>query len=148
MPLVTGIITEDGAVVDLLVGVSEQRRQRLVSAGFPVPKSVGLRVQVDTGSFITGLIPQVFDQLGIAFFATVLVRTPSTTPDKPAECEQFDVSLALLSGTTPEYLPSIHVIASADFEREENVQGILGRDVLNRCVFTYEGPTRSFFLAF
>jgi hypothetical protein len=148
MSLVTGTLTPDGAVVDLLVGVSANRRQRLVSVGFAVPTPVALRAQIDTGSFVTGMLPAVFDQLGIQPFRVVAVRTPSTTPGNPFHCEQFDVSLALVSGMDRVELPSVWVIASPDFQPHEGVQAIIGRDVLDRCVFTYAGPHRSFTLAF
>ena len=148
MSLVTGSLTADGAVIDVLIGVSQNRRQRLLSVGFALPAEVVLRAQIDTGSYITGLIPAAFDQLGLQPFRVVPVRTPSTTPDKPCYCEMFDVSLTLLSGMTRMDIPSVHVIASADFQREENVQAIIGRDILNCCVFTYAGPHSTFSLAF
>lgn len=148
MPLVTGLLSADGAVIDVLIGVSQNRRQRLLSVGFALPAAVALRAQIDTGSYVTGVIAAAFDQLGIQPFRVVPVRTPSTTLDKPHFCEMFDVSLTLLSGMTRMELPSVHVIASADFQREENVQAIIGRDILNRCVFTYEGTHGSFRLAF
>ncbi len=58
------------------------------------------------------------------------------------------MSLTLVSGGGSLYIPSVHVIASDDFVPEEEVHGIIGRDVLNRCNFLYLGPERKFNLAF
>ncbi len=148
MPLISGAITEHGAVVGVPVGVSKNRAARLQSVGFPLPARIQIRAELDTGSFVTGLPPSVFAQLGIQPFAQIPVRTPSTRPDQPHICEQYDVSLTLVSGGGSLYIPSVHVIASDDFVPEEEVHGIIGRDVLNRCNFLYLGPERKFNLAF
>ncbi len=148
MPIVTGQITRAGAVIDLLVGVSQNRQRRLESMSCEVPATIPVRAVIDTGSFITGFMPAIFDSLAITPFDTTLVVTPSTEPDKPFECGLYDVSITLVSGTTLEYLPSVHVIASADFHQKEEIQGLIGRDILDRCVFSYYGPSKMFSLAF
>ena len=79
MPLITGTIGRDGATVSVLIGVSQNRRKRLVGVGLPVPEEVALQLQIDTGSHVTGIPPGVFEQLGIQPFRTIAVRTPSTS---------------------------------------------------------------------
>jgi hypothetical protein len=38
---------------------------------------------------------------------------------------------------------------SSDFDEEDGaVQALIGRDILNRCVFNYYGPHQEFSLAF
>jgi len=149
MPLMTGDITEHGAVISVLVGVSRNRRAVLEKHGMPVPKAVAVRAQLDTGSFITGFTTAVFQQLGIGHIQVIRIRTPSTTPDQPCDCFVFDVVLALVSGMDQTPL-SVHAIASDDFDRERDgdVNGIIGRDVLDRCNFTYLGPDKRFSLAY
>ena len=39
MPIVTGEITQDGAIISVLVGVSRSRHQRLLKVGLPVPET-------------------------------------------------------------------------------------------------------------
>jgi len=120
--------------------VSANRRKRLESVGLPVPPPVSLRAQIDTGSSITGMMPTVFTALEIPWFKHGEVRTPSTTPDKPHECAFYNVSLSFVSGMQQYTFQSVEVIACDDFQREEEVQGIIGRDVLDHCVFQYFGP--------
>jgi hypothetical protein len=45
-------------------------------------------------------------------------------------------------------VPTLQVIASDDFQPDEEVQGIIGRDVLDHCVFQYLGPEQKFTLSF
>jgi hypothetical protein len=75
VPLITGPITEHGAVIDVLVGVSNNRQAALERTGQPVPSRVSLRLQIDTGSYITGLTVSVFRQLDISPIGTEKVRT-------------------------------------------------------------------------
>jgi hypothetical protein len=65
MSIISGKITEQGAVVVVLIGVSGNRRKRLESVGLPVPAPVSLRAQIDSGSSITGMMPTIFTALQI-----------------------------------------------------------------------------------
>jgi hypothetical protein len=103
---------------------------------------------IDTGSGVTGLMRGALQPLGIEPFDRILICTPSTEPDSPHACDQYDVSLSLVSGGSLLTFPSIHVIAPEDFSREEGIQALIGRDVLDRCVFEYFGPHKQFRLSF
>jgi hypothetical protein len=83
MSIVTGKITAGGAVVDVLVGVSKNREAVLKSAGFPVPAKIALRAEIDTGSAVTGLIPEAFQQLGVEPFR-VFSTTTANTANSPS----------------------------------------------------------------
>jgi hypothetical protein len=148
MPLISGTLTQDGAIVDILVGVGEARRQRLLNAGFPIPAVVPLRAQIDTGSHVTCLMPEAFDRLEIQAFRAARIRTPSTKRGTPHHCQQFVVSISLVSGLSTFPIPDVHAIASEDFSPGETVEAIIGRDILDLCVFCYHGPHGTFELAF
>ena len=148
MSIISGTIDQDGAAVDVLVGVSRLRRARLVSVGHSVPLEVPLRVQIDTGSCVTAFLPSVFLSLGIQHFRTIPIRTPSTRPKEAWEAKQYDVSVTLVSGMNRTTLPHVYAIASDDFDPDENIQGIIGRDILAICSFEYHGQHRNFRLFF
>jgi hypothetical protein len=76
----------------VLVGVSKNREAVLKSAGFPVPAKIALRAEIDTGSAVTGLIPEAFQQLGVEPFRRTLIRTPSTRRGAPCQCDQYDIN--------------------------------------------------------
>ena len=62
--------------------------------------------------------------------------------------DEFDVSLILVSGSSQMVLPSVRVVTGEDFDEAELVQGLIGRDVLDHCLFTYYGPQKHFVLVF
>ena len=148
MSLIRGAITTEGATIDMLVGVSNTRRAVLLRNHLPVPAEVAVRAQLDTGSFTTCIMPEVFQKLGLSPFERLLIRTPSTRRGEPCPCDRYDVSLTLVAGMALTPDPSVWVIASEDFIPEEHIQAIIGRDLLDKCVLNYEGPQKTFNLAF
>lgn len=148
MSIINGAITQDGATILVLVGVSLNRRRALEKMGFPVPQEIVVNAQLDTGSFITGFTPELFQTLGVGPVDEIAIHTPSTRRGQPCNCPLFDVGVTLVSGTDRYTLPSITVIETGGFEHGEPVQAIIGRDILNRCVFQYNGPHRDFSLFF
>jgi hypothetical protein len=148
MPIVTGDITDSGAIILVKVGVSQNRAQVLAKNGMPIPPGVVVRAQLDIGSFVSGFMPDVFRALEVEPFGRIAIRTPSTTKDNPFQCDLYDVTVTLTAGDVPVVLTDVHAIASKDFGQDEEVQAILGRDVLNRCVLEYFGPDRRFRLSF
>jgi hypothetical protein len=146
MPTLTGPIVADGSLVNILVGVSEARRQTLRSVGFPVPSPSPVRVLLDTGSFITIAVEQAIVPLGVTrydqrpFFNSSVGMTPIAR-------DVFNLSITLLDdkGVQLYYWPSVDVIPGV-FPPTDQVQGIIGRDLLDDCVFIYDGKRRNFTL--
>jgi hypothetical protein len=146
MPTLTGPIVADGSLVNILVGVSEARRQALRRVGFPLPTPSPIRVLLDTGSFITVAASQAIAPLGVThydqrqFFTSSAGLTPYTR-------DVYDLSVTLLddNGATLYYWPSVDVIPGV-FPPTDQVQGVIGRDLLDDCVFTYDGKRRTFTL--
>ncbi len=68
---------------------------------------------------------------------------------EPHLCKQFDVSVSLAhaDAALEMHLPSVLVI-EAFFLPEEGIQAILGRDVLDYCLFIYDGLHGTYTLAF
>lgn len=141
MSIITGPITDDGAVISALVGVSESRRQMLIRSGAAIPPATPVLAVIDTGSFVTEFRPELLDDLGIKAFDRIPILTPSTHPDAPHFCERYDVSLTLVAGTTQKRIRSVFAIGSRDFG-EHGIQAIIGRDVLRHRVFSFFGPPR------
>jgi hypothetical protein len=147
MPVITGPITQDGAVISILIGVSDIRRRRLHAAGFPVPAPTPVLAVIDTGSFTTGVRPELLQALDLRPLRRIPVLTPSTPPDRPHICDQYDIGLTLVAGGSQKHLPMIIAIGSVDFT-EHGIQALIGRDVLTHCVFSYFGPHATFELSF
>jgi hypothetical protein len=77
MPIVNGPLTEHGAIVELLVGVHEARRDVLRRNNFPVPPRQRVRAQIDTGTTFTAVNATALTALGLQHVNTVDVLTSS-----------------------------------------------------------------------
>jgi hypothetical protein len=85
-------------------------------------------------------MPNVFKDLDLRSLGRIKVRTPSTKPGSPHSTDQFDVSVTLVSGINELAAVRVRAIASDDFDDLPDApQGIIGRDILSRCNFTYLG---------
>ena len=146
MPYTTVPLNEHGAVIELLVGVSESRRDALKRNDLPVPRRVRAIVQIDTGAPFCIFAPFVFEQLEIKPVGIVDMRTPSTG-ESTCPFEQYLVSLSLPGGEIELHLSTREVV-KAVFAPDEGIHGLLGRDLLEHCLFIYDGQHRTFSLAF
>jgi len=114
----------------------------------PIPERIAVRAQIDTGSHVTGFSHAVLGALSVGPFGRIRLRTPSTKPSEPFFADQYEVSLTLVSGMSEYTLSSVRAIATEDFQQGEEVEAIIGRDILNRYNFQYLGPARRFELFF
>jgi predicted aspartyl protease len=132
-------------MVDLFIGVSGPRSAALQSAGIAVPQPVTVRAMIDTGASCTVIDPTSIQSLGLVPTGTVPIHTPSTA-GTAIHCSQYDVMLAiyhpkfsLVVGTAP--------IITSDL-LSQGFHALIGRDVLSRCLFIYDGAAAQFTLAF
>jgi hypothetical protein len=148
VPILRGQLTDDGAIVDLLVGVTDSRRALLEKHHFPVPERSRIAAQIDTGSKFSAIDGSVFQQLGIGPHERVLVRTPVSAEREPEAFSVYAVSLSLPSGDGWEwFLHQVEVIGCF-FAADEGIKAMLGRDVLTGCIFHYDGHGGTFSLSY
>jgi len=131
-------------VIALHVGVDESRQALLLRNQFAVPARLCVPVQIDTGTAYSGFAPQVFRHLDLRPFDRAAIRTPSTT-EQPHYSNQFVVSLAFDKDGAEVLSPSLQVI-ECYFAPDEGIMGMLGRDVLNRCRFLFDGRANTYSL--
>jgi hypothetical protein len=148
MPLLTGPLANGGAVIDVFVAVGESRAALLRKHGFPVPPPVPVRALVDTGSHLTGFAVQVFRSLDIQPYWATAILTPSTQPASPHPCDIYIASLSFLVGGIAHPIFEGNVLATDGFRPDEDVQGLIGLDILAACQFNLVGPLKAFTLAF
>src|SRR5262249_41817586 len=94
MPILTGQIEPDGALVDVLIGWSRSQVQRLRAAGRPIPSPVSLRALLDPGAECTCVDPQAVAILALPVIGISLANLPATTGLAPAV--QRDASLTIV----------------------------------------------------
>ena len=146
MPTLTGPITADGALVSVLIGVSEVRRQALRCVGFPVPAPSAVRAVLDTGSFVTFADIQAIVPLGVTRYDRWQFFT-SATGATPHVRDVYKLSVTLLddAGAPLVYWPSVDVLPAV-FLPTDAVHGVIGRDLLATAVLHFDGKGGSFTL--
>lgn len=133
------VLRERGAVIPLRVGFSRADEAAARASGRPVPAPVAVRALVDTGSGRSIVQRDLARELDLRPVGRVEIDTPSS------------VDLAV-----PEYYvrfwfddltgPEVKVIEAP--LRVPRVRALIGRDLLERAHFEYDGPTGRFELRF
>jgi predicted aspartyl protease len=140
---------QHGAVVSASFMVTAPHRDALRRAGKQVPEPMVVRCLIDTGARGTCLDRSVIQSLGIPPSGTVLVHTSSTGPI-PVRCNQFAVAVGIVMDNDRVHYPvkgGIVLVTEMDLSHH-NIQGLIGRDVLDQGIFVYDGVHRTLTLAF
>jgi hypothetical protein len=146
-----GEIGSEGALVELLVGLAAPNIQNLRNAGHPVPTAIPVRAVIDTAADVTCLDPA-------ALAVPIAAGVPPTRfvyANLPAfggltfACEYL-VSLTI---THPSGDPRANLVLRnhpviEQPLRQLGYQALIGRDVLGRCLFVYDGPGRVYTLGY
>jgi hypothetical protein len=146
MPHLTLPISPGGPLIDILVGVSVPRQEALLNAGLPVPPPLPVRALIDTGASCSSIDPSILTALEVTSTGSVPVFTPSTKPGHPHIACEFDVSILLSHPKLDWQYQAVRVIESE--LAHQGFTALIGRDILKECLFSYDGPTDLFTLAF
>ena len=147
MPSFTFPLAADGPLLEITVSVSRSRRYVLTRFGLPVPQPVKVRALIDTGATFSCLDDSVFSRLDLSSKGTVPILAPTTGAIYQL-MNRYDVDLELLATPTQrlfllEDFPVLEAPLAA-----QGIEGLIGRDVLSRCVFVYDGTANTFSLSF
>lgn len=128
------------------VGASAPRVQALTQAGQPVPALVIAKLVVDTGATLTSIDTTILAQLGLPPTGKVPIHTPSTQ-GQPHLANQFDISLGIFGKSAVAYYVNALPVIDGGF-KAQGIDGLLGRDVLAACRFTYSGEDGVYLMSF
>jgi hypothetical protein len=138
-------MTVEGPIIDIVVSVSEPRRQALQSAGKPVPPPICIRALIDTGATSTNIVASVIQPLGLSANGAVQVVTPSTG-SAPVMVDEYDLSILIVHPELGKVFDTVPILECQPLSND--YQALLGRDLLKYCSFFYNGPADAFSLAF
>ena len=103
---------------------------------------------MDTGASFTCIQPEVMQALGLTPTGTVDMITPSTGQDVHTT-ETYDVDFVILkTASDPPLMMSNLRVAACELYLRQGIHGLIGRDVLSRCILVYNGELNAFTLAF
>jgi len=137
-----------GPVLVCFVGPSKEREGILKVAEMSVPDFEEVRALIDTGASCTCVDPSVLRKLGLSPTGQVGVYTPSTSSTVPHEADQYDISVHI---PAPDHAPPLVFQNLPVIGAELSHQGydlLIGRDILNACLFIYDARCSAFTLAF
>jgi predicted aspartyl protease len=148
MPHFTLNLDVSGPVVNAGVSVSAGRRQALEAANEPIPAPLYIRALIDTGASFTSIDPAVLAGLTLTPTGTIEIVTPSTGENThTADTYDVDFTIHASMEEIPLSISNLR-IASCDLFLRQGIHALIGRDILSRCMFHYNGEAGFFSLAF
>lgn len=145
MPSINQTInTSLGPVVDIIIGVSTPRKVALEKSDQDVPDQIKARLLIDTGASHTCLDCSIVKSLGLSSSGVTDVYTP-TTGAVPEQRDLFDVKIIIPHSLLSRIVHAAPIIAS-DMS-SLGIDGLLGRDLLDSCVFIYNGSNGQYTLS-
>jgi len=148
MPIFTSQVQAAGALINIKVEVSAPRVQAMRAAGLAIPQAVSLRALIDSGADSTFVDARHLQHLNLQNPLVVLVADPAGGFTLGL---QYEVSLTLLHpvGVNASNLVlRMFAIVDKPLSPGLGFEAIVGRDVLDRCLFCYDGPAQTFTLAY
>lgn len=146
MPSLNLSIGPAGPLVTMVVGVSIPRQTAMKAAGLPVPGYVSGTFLLDTGASCTCVDPALVAPLGLVPTGSVPIQTPSTAGTLH-HCNQYDVAIFLANGSAGGFfIDAIPVIET--HLASQGIDGLIGRDILDRCTLIYNGSAKTLSLAY
>jgi hypothetical protein len=144
MPHITAQVanlTQIGPVLDVAITPTQSLAQQLQRKNQAVPAPVRVTALIDTGASGTVLTPAILQQLGVQPVGIVSMSTPSTTQPVPAA--QYMVNVVFPNRVV---VPNV-VVMEAPLGGQ-NIQCLIGRDILSAGVLVYLGHTNQFTISF
>ena len=128
-----------GPVVDIRIWVGTAVENALKKAGSPIPQPVPAKGMIDTGATSSVIQPAIATSLGLQPVGIVNISTPSSAN---VPCHQYLVRLVFPNSVVVETLA-----IEAPLQGQQ-VQCLIGRDVLAHGVLVYTGYINQFTLSF
>ncbi len=149
MPLFTLQAGPDGPIVTAFVMVSAARQRALTDLKQPVPPPQRIKGLIDTGASGTCVDPSVLTALGLTPTGSVQVHSP-TTGMEPVSKDQYDIGLAIPGAHDmhPALIVANLPVLASELLDAQGIHALIGRDVLSRCLLSYDGTTNFFTLCY
>jgi predicted aspartyl protease len=146
MPSFTGSVSnlvEVGPLVEILISPSRTFIDTLRASDPNAVVALPLRAtaMIDTGASGTVVNPGVVSALGLSPVGSVPIHTPSTT--EPLDCDQYHVDVSFPNGVS--FANAVVICAPLGMQ---NIQCLIGRDILENAVLTYIGYINQFTISF
>jgi predicted aspartyl protease len=129
-----------GPIIETLVGPSSILKGTLQKEEKEIPQPVSVRMLIDTGASVSAIKTGIATQFGLKAHGIAKIATPSNGAH---ECPLYDVDILLPVHHLE--IKNVRVIESA--LEGQNIDGLIGRDILRLGLFVYSGYDDSFVFA-
>jgi hypothetical protein len=136
-----------GLVVPVIVGIPQQNMQKLQRAGLPIPPSLEVRGLIDSASDICVISQNIVQHFALARAATVLTNTAVASQS----VDLYEVSLLIVGPTRlagPMLVRPNHEVMGATHPFIQQIEVLIGLDILRDCRLDSDGPSQVFTLSF
>jgi len=130
-----------GPLVEIFVAIPKGLAEQLQKTNKPVPPPLKAIAMIDTGAQLSVLSPTIVAALQLTPVGYANMVTPSTTT--PMTTSQHLVDIVFQQGIT-----AANVVAIQGTLVGQNIQALIGRDVLKHGVLIYTGYINQFTLSF
>src|SRR5690606_4257542 len=129
-------------MVELFMGVPLALQQSMQTAGQAVPAEIKANALIDTGATLTVVKAGILSPLNLHPVGSVPIATVGT----PTQGLLYNVRVSVRLGTAS-FNTHLEVLESS-LEGQNDIECLLGRDMLRKAVFTYIGEGNCFSLSF
>jgi len=129
----------DGPLVEVRFGLTAAAQDANDKVGAPSPLPMKATALLDTGASHSAVRSGLLSTLGLHPVGAITIATPSSNG---VQCLTYAVRLTLPQGfidTTVSEVPGL---------TGQNIDALIGRDVLRYGILIYQGPTSQFTLSF
>lgn len=129
-----------GPICRVKIGLSLPATEELKAQKKDIPLPYEVTALIDTGASGTAINSEVVQNLSLISRGITQIATPST---KAHSCNVYDISLLLPNKVTIPLLQAVEAPLEG-----QNIQCLIGRDVLSKGILIYNGYTNTFSLSF
>ena len=147
MPSITLANTAAGPLLSVVLLPSAPRQAALKAAGVAVPPFTTGIFLVDSGASNTVVDAALISPLGLTATGATMCHTPSTGK-QALPFNQYDV-MVIIPGPANEPAWIIEALPIMECDLSvQGIQGLIGRDLLDRAILIYNGAAKTFSLAY
>jgi len=140
MPSINVTIGSLGPLVQVVLGLSIPKQGAYTAAGIAIPAPVQGTFLIDTGASGTCADASLIAKLGLTPTGSINIHTPSTN-GKMHACNQYDAMIFIPGNTTSGFLIEALPILETNL-MSQGIEGLIGRDILDRCTLVYNGSMK------
>jgi len=147
MPHLTVPCSDHQCLLRFNVGVTRPRANALKEARLEIPDPRPATALIDSGASISVLDITLIRALQLTLTGSVRIHTP-TTGSQSVNRLVYDISIHLHHQDSSYVVERAVPVAAGLLRQSQEIDLLLGTDILRHCLFLLDGPADTFLLGF